>query len=45
MKTSEGPFLFDSSEGVAQDDLATVTRVLSIGTDRLNSLLNKGKKS
>ena len=32
-------------EGVAEDDLATVTRVLSIGTDRLNSLLNKVKKS
>lgn len=32
-------------EGIAEDDLATVTRVLSIGTERLNSLLNKGKKS
>ncbi|MGC8485985.1 MAG: MarR family winged helix-turn-helix transcriptional regulator [Candidatus Baltobacteraceae bacterium] len=32
-------------EGVSEDDLATVTRVLSIGTDRLNSLLNKGEKS
>lgn len=31
--------------GIPEDDLATVTRVLSIGTDRLNSLLNTGKKS
>ena len=32
-------------EGVPEDDLATVARVLSTGTERLNSLLNKGKKS
>lgn len=30
-------------EGVPEDDLATVARVLSTGTERLNSLLNKGK--
>lgn len=32
-------------EGVPEDDLATVVRVLSAGTERLNSLLNKGKQS
>lgn len=32
-------------EGVSEDDLATVSRVLSAGTERLNSLLSKGKKS
>ncbi len=31
--------------GVSEDDLATVTRVLSLGTARLNSLLNKERKS
>lgn len=32
-------------EGVSEDDLGTVARVLSTGTERLNGLLNKGKKS
>jgi len=32
-------------EGVSEDDLATIARVLSAGTERLNNLLNKGKKS
>ena len=32
-------------DGVSEADLATVVRVLSAGTERLLSLLNKGKKS
>jgi DNA-binding MarR family transcriptional regulator len=32
-------------EGVSEEELATVTRVLSIGTERLNGLLNKGEQS
>ncbi|WP_299845608.1 MarR family transcriptional regulator [uncultured Paracoccus sp.] len=32
-------------EGVPEDDLETVARVLSVGTERLNNLLKKGKKS
>ncbi|WP_207917896.1 MarR family winged helix-turn-helix transcriptional regulator [Sodalis ligni] len=32
-------------EGIPEDDLATVVRVLSTGTERLNNLLQKGKKS
>lgn len=32
-------------EGVAEDDLAVVVRVLSLGVERLNTLLQKGKKS
>ncbi|WP_215885179.1 MarR family winged helix-turn-helix transcriptional regulator [Acidithiobacillus sulfurivorans] len=31
--------------GVCEHDLATVTQVLSLGTARLNNLLNKDKKS
>ena len=32
-------------EGVAEDDLATVARVLSLGAERLNALLDKEKTS
>ncbi|MCB1422780.1 MAG: MarR family transcriptional regulator [Nitratireductor sp.] len=32
-------------EGIAEEDLATVVRVLSTGTERLNGLLGKGNKS
>lgn len=32
-------------EGIPEDDLATVVRVLSTGTERLNDLLNNAKKS
>ena len=32
-------------EGVSEDDLATIARVLSAATERLSNLLNKGKKS
>ncbi len=31
--------------GMSEADLATATRVLSIGTERLNSFLDKGRKS
>ncbi len=31
--------------GIPEDDLATVVRVLSTGTERLNNLLQKGKTS
>ncbi|MFT4256548.1 MAG: MarR family winged helix-turn-helix transcriptional regulator, partial [Pseudoxanthomonas sp.] len=32
-------------EGVPEDDLSTVVRVLSAGVERLNNFLQKGKKS
>jgi hypothetical protein len=45
-QTIDCPLILKTAfQSVVEDDLATVMRVLRIGTGRPNSLLNQGKKS